>query len=671
VPLQGGDFAEKSCQGKPANGGATDQAKLNAEAMSRENERFMLVFHSLDRACHWCRDERHDFMQRLLGVSPRRTAPRPAQAPGLPMVEEVGLDVNLGGAVVPASSNDQVVGQGPDDDALPDAERPSNDQGKRRPNKFAPRSGQCSESGQGRQKDADVMDVDDVFVADKTLLDEAALQLVDAVSNLSVNIGTFAGAQILRASEAAPNRDSETESPTESESDEGVCAASVEQSNPSPVNRSNDQTLINSCVAPAIGGNDESVPWVAFKGRDGNVKIVTAGLYTEILRKGVLSSSQANVKTTSLMALDSLFGPDLVGEVCEPLTESTRASLRMLFKRCSGRFWGLPLGALSKNVASAPPSEVYQEISFEEFCGQYRTLAMWLRRVLRVHENRRAFEHIKQYIVEPLLKPVSQKSSQVRVSPDDIRMPAQNSAPEPGTEVLSRTIGRCRVIKIIARPNMTELYALAMRTDLGEIRWRGVWNVVVGWQYYMHLSTSSESLAESVGSVLAFLVKQNSNQQLSLKDIVLTAQLRAAGIKGMGGEDGIMAMALNTHFGCSGPEFWHFTKKGREANGVSLWSSAVRRSLARDRPMTPAWVPNLLLDVMRAGSTFAKKLPLPADMYVGCRDADDSVSQKRQRISSELQKRNDPQVLAQRLWSSMGISRFSLPQHLRPGRNPR
>ena len=47
----------------------------------------------------------------------------------------------------------------------------------------------------------------------------------------------------------------------------------------------------------------------------------------------------------------------------------------------------------------------------------------------------------------------------------------------------------------------------------------------------------------------------------NIEHIVWSSKLRALGLKGFGGEDGIMAYALNTHFQCSGPEGWHFVAK--------------------------------------------------------------------------------------------------------------
>ena len=53
---------------------------------------------------------------------------------------------------------------------------------------------------------------------------------------------------------------------------------------------------------------------------------------------------------------------------------------------------------------------------------------------------------------------------------------------------------------------------------------------------------------------------------VAVSDLVRAARLRSSGIRGEGGEDAIMARALNHHFNCVAPAGWHFTvrrKKGQ------------------------------------------------------------------------------------------------------------
>ena len=92
-----------------------------------------------------------------------------------------------------------------------------------------------------------------------------------------------------------------------------------------------------------------------------------------------------------------------------------------------------------------------------------------------------------------------------------------------------------------------------MSTALAEIRARDVWHIVMIRHFYVHTSVSSESLAEAAGSYFAVTRRRSINGILSMKHIVWSSKLRALGLKGFGGEDGIMAYALNTHFQYPGP----------------------------------------------------------------------------------------------------------------------
>ena len=109
--------------------------------------------------------------------------------------------------------------------------------------------------------------------------------------------------------------------------------------------------------------------------------------------------------------------------------------------------------------------------------------------------------------------------------------------------------------------DLMRFYQHIMTTELAEIRCRDVWYIVMAWHFYVHTSVSSESLAEAVGSYLAVTRRHNINGKLSMKHLVWSSKLRAFGLNGFGGEDGIMAYALNTHFQCSGPEGWRFCRE--------------------------------------------------------------------------------------------------------------
>ena len=110
------------------------------------------------------------------------------------------------------------------------------------------------------------------------------------------------------------------------------------------------------------------------------------------------------------------------------------------------------------------------------------------------------------------------------------------------------------ILQVQKEPDLLIFYQHTMSTNLADIRRGGVWYIVIGWQFYVHTALSSESLAEAVGSYLAVTRRRNVNGNLSVTHLVWSSKLIAIGLTGFGGEDGVMAYALNTHFQCSGPE---------------------------------------------------------------------------------------------------------------------
>ena len=95
----------------------------------------------------------------------------------------------------------------------------------------------------------------------------------------------------------------------------------------------------------------------------------------------------------------------------------------------------------------------------------------------------------------------------------------------------------------------------------------------------MHVAVASESLAETVGSFLSYLQGAMPNQ--SVRRVAWKAQVRALGIRGEGGEEGFLAMALNNHFRCDGPAGWHVCTRGQP---LAAQSSRMREAdLKRNR----------------------------------------------------------------------------------------
>jgi len=131
----------------------------------------------------------------------------------------------------------------------------------------------------------------------------------------------------------------------------------------------------------------------------------------------------------------------------------------------------------------------------------------------------------------------------------------RNTHPQQNTELVCLYANR--------HPDMMKYYKHAMSTPLREIRSQRVWHILFSWHFYVHVSTASESLAESVGSFLQVFRRQNVSSSLGTKRTVWATQLRAMGFRGLGGEDGMLSMALSFHFDSTDPSGWHF----QSANG--------------------------------------------------------------------------------------------------------
>ena len=137
----------------------------------------------------------------------------------------------------------------------------------------------------------------------------------------------------------------------------------------------------------------------------------------------------------------------------------------------------------------------------------------------------------------------------------------------------------------------------------------------------------------------------------------------------MGGEEGILSMALNIHFSCKDPSGWHSCAKNSKIS-VSDDSAVIRREVRLLRQ--PNWIATPLFDLIRSGQVkLIKNMPRPEEGIVPLIDVrayrELAPYSKRQRIGERADRRFDPKALRQDLWSRIGISTLSLPSYLRQG----
>ena len=273
------------------------------------------------------------------------------------------------------------------------------------------------------------------------------------------------------------------------------------------------------------------------------------------------------------------------------------------------------------------PEEVLQCISFREFCEQFVRFRTWVsafrncplgREILTlvgclviketVGEQGRAIGHCQQEQLAPgssrdtigdgtaghwqqQLAPGSsrdtigdgtaghwQQQGSVAFWTDTGRIDEATDhtfIPVAGTYVHVQNHGRCRVQEVKTRVCNTRLYRWVMSTPYHEICALKVWHVVRAYHRCTMLSTPSESVAETVGSVIADAAGRGSGRP---KDVSFFAQsmiVRMAKLQGHGDEEGILGDALNVHFGAEGPESWHVRVTKRYGEGAAmekLWS---------------------------------------------------------------------------------------------------
>ena len=80
--------------------------------------------------------------------------------------------------------------------------------------------------------------------------------------------------------------------------------------------------------------------------------------------------------------------------------------------------------------------------------------------------------------------------------------------------------------------------------------------------------------------------------------LVHAALARVVGLRGVGGEEGRLAAALNMHFRCNGPERWHFVQRSRPlATGAAANKAALRNDGRRSK--LPSWVDFLVMDLWK------------------------------------------------------------------------
>ena len=169
-----------------------------------------------------------------------------------------------------------------------------------------------------------------------------------------------------------------------------------------------------------------------------------------------------------------------------------------------------------------PPDEAFAECSFESLSEQCSRMRSWLQSLEGSTPFGHEFYTTTSFVVralgldgEPTGAPFSMGADQVDMSRWPYRF-----APTLPTMAPTKKYGLVQIVQLHREPDTLRFYAYTQSTSLAEIRCRDIWNTVVGWQVYVHLAVSSESLAEAVGSFLAVTRRHNINGNLSMKNLL-------------------------------------------------------------------------------------------------------------------------------------------------------
>ncbi len=234
-----------------------------------------------------------------------------------------------------------------------------------------------------------------------------------------------------------------------------------------------------------------------------------------------------------------------------------------------------------------------------------------------------------------------------------------------------------RVVKVTRRADVTQIYAYAMATPLGEVRTLKIWHALRCWHRAVHRSVSTQALAEHCGSVLRFLEKRVSGgRPRAVGRSLLAARLRMAGMTGEGGEDAILASALNYHFqsAAAGPEGWHVAhvdtnvrRRSKVGEGASLRHARFRQEARSER--LPAWRSRLLSHRCFRFAKLLLKRPRSGGGAPGA-EASSSLSKQRRRDVARTAEEYEAGSQDQVVWRRADAGLQSIPVHLRGRSQP-
>ena len=187
-----------------------------------------------------------------------------------------------------------------------------------------------------------------------------------------------------------------------------------------------------------------------------------------------------------------------------------------------------------------------------------------------------------------------------------------------------------------------------------------------------------------MGSILKDAATKAAGRPKPVDVFVRAAHIRFAGLRGHGGEEGVLSDALNLHFNGKSPEKWHFKTGG---TGIAVVDDRVNMERAMRQQHLPFWIALPLRQAARE-MQLAKRLPRPAELFstrsgqarlasgsalaAGKSETSSGGTQKRRRNDLDVfRQEHIPGQLPQSLWRQLGATITSIATNHRPGTHGR
>ena len=684
-----------------------------ARGAARLQERFWLVLQSLTRLRQWAQLERREFLARVVGIgqsSSKRVRVEQGLDMGLPKLDDIvvgeGLDVAMfkdedeedhgnaqvkdtdrgqrkpavGGSEAPAPARSPAVGGS--------AKRAKGDSTTPRCSFVKP----PARKEQEHNNKAILVDLMADSILPAATVADAAFELDVECERLGPRFSGLTAADIstvlsgatssTAAAEGIPTEissGSESDECDEDRADNGQPPQPSEPRSATPLqHRPDGDTRVSECLK--WFREQPRINWIMTRDlQQGCVTIRKMDCYVKAWKEKFQTKLRPREKF--ILQVGRLFDQELFGTSS---LESLRHPLEALHDACTERIWGLPklhLPYKLESVMKDPPNEVYRKISLDNLTKQFHGLRLWVQSMQHLPYGHEFYEPVAFQVRRLGLddKPVG--LAFLITGKGLSGLSGQNNwpyrfVPRLPVKALSKEYGALQVLHVERKPDVMRFYQHVMSSSLREIQCRDMWNIVMGWHFYVHAATSSESLAECVGSMLAATRRHNINGKLSIRHIVWSTQLRATGLSGCTGEEGVMALALNTYFQSEGPQGWHFQAARKNTN-----RECVRRAEVKNKVRLlnrPAWFSSLLQDLLCTKQLhLCKALPRPEDFILSreekavSRWQHQTRSAKRALVVASAEEQMNPKTLPKELWQHMKIGQLVVPSCLRPGKRPR